>query len=108
MSYKLILRQEAERDLVEAYKWYEEKVPGLGTDFMAVIERSLESIQENPARFPVMYHNVHRALMRRLPYGIFFLGERKHHCAGCPALTSRVVQQQSKETHEIRTTYNKR
>ena len=75
MSYKLILRQEAERDLVEASKWYEEKVPGLGTDFLAVIERSLESIQENPARFPVMYRNVRRALIRRFPYGIFYFLE---------------------------------
>ena len=75
MSYKLILRQEAERDLVEAYKWYEEKVPGLGTDFLAIIERSLELIQENPARFPVMYRNVRRALMRRFPYGIFYFLE---------------------------------
>jgi toxin ParE1/3/4 len=77
MSYKLILRQEAERDLVEAYKWYEEKIPGLGTDFLAVIERSLKSIQENPARFPVMYRNVHRALMRRFPYGIFYFLEEE-------------------------------
>lgn len=75
MSYKLILRQEAERDLVKAYKWYEEKVPGLGTDFIAVIERALESIQENPARFPAMYRNVRRALMRRFPYGIFYFME---------------------------------
>jgi plasmid stabilization system protein ParE len=75
MSYKMILRQEAERDLVEAYKWYEEKVPGLGADFLAVIERALESIQENPARFPVIYRNVHRALMRRFPYGIFYFLE---------------------------------
>jgi toxin ParE1/3/4 len=77
MSYKLILRQEAERDLVEAYKWYEEKVPGLETDFLAVIERSLKSIQENPARFPVMYRTVHRALMRRFPYGIFYFLEKE-------------------------------
>ena len=75
MSYTLILRQEAERDLVEAYKWYEEKVPGLGTDFLAIIERALESIQDNPARFPVIYRNVHRALMRRFPYGIFYFLE---------------------------------
>ena len=78
MSYSLILRQEAEKDLVEAYKWYEEKVPGLGSDFLTVIERALELIQENPARFPVIYRNVRRALMHRFPYGIFYFmeGER--------------------------------
>ena len=46
MSYKLILRQEAQRDLAKTHKWYNEKVPGLGSDFLAVVERALESIQD--------------------------------------------------------------
>lgn len=75
MKHTLILRQEAERDLFEAYRWYNEKVPGLGSDFLAIVERALESINENPARFPVVYRNVRRALMRRFPYGIFFMVE---------------------------------
>ena len=29
MKYKMILRQEAEKDLVETCKWYNEKVPVL-------------------------------------------------------------------------------
>lgn len=33
MSHSLILRQEAERDLADAYGWYEACVPGLGADF---------------------------------------------------------------------------
>jgi len=75
MSYKLILRQEAQRDLAKTHKWYNEKVPGLGSDFLAVVERALESIQENPARFPIIHREVRRALIRRFPYGIFFLLE---------------------------------
>ena len=77
MSYKLILRQEAERDLAGTYNWYNEKVPGLGPDFLAVVERALESIQENPARFPIIYREVRRALINRFPYGIFFLLEEE-------------------------------
>jgi plasmid stabilization system protein ParE len=73
MKYKLILRQEAERDLAEAYRWYSEKVPGLGSDFLAVVERALESIKENPARFPVIYREVRRALMRRVSPMEYFL-----------------------------------
>ncbi len=75
MKYKLILRQEAERDLAEAYRWYREIMPGLGSDFLEVVERALESIVENPVRFPVTYREVRRALMRRFPYGIFFVVE---------------------------------
>ncbi len=77
MKQKLILRQEAERDLSEAHAWYEEQVPGLGSDFLAVVERTLESIQENPARFPLIYREVRRALLRRFPYGIFFVWEKQ-------------------------------
>ena len=62
MKQKLILRQEAERDLTEAHAWYEERMPGLGSDFLVIMERALESIQENPAQFPLIYRDVRRAL----------------------------------------------
>ena len=75
MSYKLILRQEAERDLTEIYRWCSRKVSGLGSEFLAVVELALESIQENPVRFPIIYREVRRALMRRFPYGIFSILE---------------------------------
>ena len=78
MKQKLILRQEAERDLSEAHAWYEERVPGLGSDFLVVVERALESIQENPAQFPLIYRDVRRALLSRFPYGVFFVWEAQH------------------------------
>ena len=77
MNYKLILRQDAEKDLAQAYKWYNENVPGLGSDFLVVVERALESIQDNPLRFPVIYRNVRRALVKRFPFGIFFVTEEE-------------------------------
>ena len=77
MNYKLILRQDAEKDLAQAYKWYNENVPGLGSDFLAVVERALESIHDNPLRFPVIYRNVRRALVKRFPFGIFFVTEEE-------------------------------
>lgn len=75
MKQKLILRQEAERDLSEAHAWYEEIVPGLGSNFLVVVERALEFIQENPAQFPLIYRDVRRALLSRFPYGVFFVWE---------------------------------
>jgi plasmid stabilization system protein ParE len=73
MKQKLILRQEAEQDLAMAHAWHNEKVPGLGAEFLAVVERTLESIQDNPARFPLIYRELRRALIRRFPYGVFFV-----------------------------------
>ena len=77
MKQNLILRQEAERDLTEAHAWYEERVPGLGSDFLIIVERTLESIEENPAKFPLIYRKVRRALLSRFPYGVFFVWERQ-------------------------------
>ena len=34
MKYKLIVRPEAESELLEAVKWCEEKVKGLGANFL--------------------------------------------------------------------------
>ncbi len=58
MKRELILRQEAEQDLVEAHAWYEERVPGLGAEFLAAVEQTLEYIQGNPDRFPLIYRQM--------------------------------------------------
>jgi hypothetical protein len=75
MKQERILRQEAERDLSEAHAGCEERVPGPGSDFLVVVERALESIQENPAQFPLIYRDVRRALLSCFLYGVFFVWE---------------------------------
>jgi hypothetical protein len=34
MAYKLEIRGEAEEEIFEAYKWYEEQSPGLGSGLL--------------------------------------------------------------------------
>ncbi len=75
MSDTLVLRPEVERDIANAHDWYEDCIPGLGADFLAVIEFALDTIREAPDRFPSVYRNVRRALTRRFPYSIFFVRE---------------------------------
>jgi hypothetical protein len=36
------------------------------------IARTVEAIQKNPLRFPVVGKNLRRSWVRRSPYGIFF------------------------------------
>ena len=38
MKKRLILRSEAEADLTEAYHWYEDRVSGLGSEFLQSVE----------------------------------------------------------------------
>jgi len=69
----LFIRPEAERDLAEAYEWYEAREPGLGSDFLAEVDAVFEHIETNPAMFQEAHGKVRRALTKRFPYGVFYL-----------------------------------
>jgi len=76
MKRALIIRPEAERDLAEAYQWYESQLAGLGSDFLLRLDATLSSIQRTPDLYPTVHRKIRRALIRRFPYGIFYLVER--------------------------------
>ena len=75
MSLGLRLRPEAEADLREASQWYEGRRVGLGEEFLLEAERSLALIQESPGLYAEIHKNVRRALLRRFPYGVFYIVE---------------------------------
>jgi plasmid stabilization system protein ParE len=75
MKKALIIRPDAELDLAEAYSWYEARVSGLGSDFLLSIDASLSSIQRTPEMYLIVYKNVRRGLVRRFPYGVFYVVE---------------------------------
>jgi plasmid stabilization system protein ParE len=63
---------EADADLKESRKWYEDIRRELGERFALAIEATIDAIAENPLQFPVVYRGRRRAGVRRFPYGIFF------------------------------------
>lgn len=75
MKRGLLIGPDAERDVAEAYRWYEEQRGGLGADFVLCVEEGLAKIKRTPATYPLVYKNVHRLLIRRFPYGIFYVVE---------------------------------
>ena len=76
MNYRLRILSEAESDVREAYLWYQERRLGLGTEFVGAVEACLGSIQSRPLAFPVVFENVRRGLLKRFPYGIFYVIEQ--------------------------------
>ena len=75
MSYSLLIRPEAELDIQDAYQFYEERSQGLGSEFVRSIDACFSSIGRNPMAYPTVYRNIRRALIRKFPYGIFYLVE---------------------------------
>ena len=52
MISELIISPEAEADITEAFDWYETQVPGLGSEFLLVLDALFNSIQRNHPVYP--------------------------------------------------------
>jgi plasmid stabilization system protein ParE len=72
---RLVVRPEAELDALEAATWYDRERRGLGDEFLAELRVTLARIEDGPARFPVLHRDVRRAILRRFPFGVFFVLE---------------------------------
>ena len=68
----MIIRPEAEADLVHARNWYERQREGLGAAFLLCVEEVLVRIGRTPEMYTAVYHDVRRALTRRFPYAVYY------------------------------------
>lgn len=64
---------EAEVELWDAVAYYEDKSPGLGLDFEAEVERSVDSIKRFPERWPLREDGTRRYLTHRFPYLVVYI-----------------------------------
>jgi len=75
MTHRVIVRKEAEEDLLEGALWYEGLEDGLGKDFLAEVRAAIERTSENPLLYPSLRSNpdVRRVLTRKFKYRIFYI-----------------------------------
>ena len=77
MTFGLILSPEAENDIADAAKWYEEQRLGLSLEFRSALDEAFSAIEKNPKLHAPIHRTLRRALVRRFPYGVFYV-ERAH------------------------------
>lgn len=70
---EIIVQPEAEAEITEAFRWYEDKNEGLGSEFMRALDASLSSIQRNPTAYAAVHKQMRRAVLRRFPYSVIYL-----------------------------------
>lgn len=70
MSYALSLRPRALGELAAARDRY--ALVGHADGFLREVDAVFEAIQVMPLRFPIAYGTIHRALLRRYPFAVFF------------------------------------
>lgn len=69
---RLIYHPDAEAELLEAVLFYEGRVPGLGERFLNDFQEAISKIQEAPGIWQRLENDLHRYLMPRFPYGIYY------------------------------------
>jgi plasmid stabilization system protein ParE len=78
MNKTIIIRPEAEEEIKSALDWYNLQFPGLGTDFILSIDATLASIARYPFITSKIHKNIRRRLIKRFPFGIFYIVSDKN------------------------------
>jgi len=73
MSAPIIFHDLAIVDVSEAFRWYQKKQPGLGESFIVELDRMEVQISANPEPYPRVHGNVHRAILHKFPFSIFYV-----------------------------------
>ena len=69
---KVIFRREARIDVLDAFRWYEGRSPGLGIEFRNAIDSAIERIARHPETYAAHERGLRHALVRRFPYAVYF------------------------------------
>ena len=72
MTTFVVFTAAARDEVAGAFDWYERQAPGVGSRFVAELDRVVGRLAANPEQFPLAHKDVRRALMRRFPYALFF------------------------------------
>ena len=73
MAFRLKFSARALREIGEAQAWYETQSSGLGEEFVAAIALQLKRLEQAPLLYAEVIPKVHRALLPRFPYGLFYV-----------------------------------
>lgn len=69
---KVILREEARSDVLQAFEWYEERRAGLGLEFRDALDATIARVLLYPTAFAPGERGLRRALVSRFPHAMYF------------------------------------
>jgi hypothetical protein len=78
VNRRVAYHAEAFADAAKAFSWYEAQRAGRGWEFEAALSDMLNLLLPMPEAVPVVHRGLRRALIRRFPYAIYYLLNRRH------------------------------
>ena len=77
MVFKAIIKPSAEKELIEALKWYDFKKQNLETELYLEISKTIETIKENPNLFQKRYKDFRIVFTKRFQFVLHYTIEKK-------------------------------
>ena len=73
MNFKSIIRSDAQREITEAFQWYENESKGLGAEFLRAVDVAVSSLERFPTAYPKAEGETRKILLRKFPYALFYI-----------------------------------
>ncbi len=73
MSARLRFLKEAQKEIQDAFSWYESKRTGLGDEFAGELSSLFQRISHSPQSFPSGPHETRKAVLKRFPFVVYFV-----------------------------------
>ena len=72
-SFRVIINPFAELDLQSTVEFLELQKPGLENEFLKEVHFAIKRIELNPHQLTKVHKEVHRALLHKFPFGVYFV-----------------------------------
>jgi len=72
MSFSLVIGRRAQRHIIEAYEFYDDRQPGLGDQFKASLNECFARILEHPRMYRFVRVGIRKARTEKFPYSVYY------------------------------------
>ena len=72
VNFPVVLRDEAQAELDDAFDYYEDLRIGMGVDLVARVQRVFDRIAANPKMHQIVLADVRREVVTRFPYNVLY------------------------------------
>lgn len=78
MSLPLRFHPLVQPELDQDFQWYEQRLAGLGREFLDEVDQVLAEIVANPARFGFAERDIREGVLQRFPYAVYYRVRPNH------------------------------
>lgn len=78
MAFSIEIAEAAEKDVRDAFLWYEDQKENLGSRFENYVNKAIDSIRSNPLKTQIRYGTTRVFYLDNFPYGIHFQATENH------------------------------